>query len=59
MTSADAQNIADMANAAEASIMAMLEKDNPEMLDWYLSLPRDAKIKIAMDAAAETVNNLK
>lgn len=52
MTKQDAQMIADMANKAEANIL------NSEMRDWYLSLPREQRVEIAMTAARATARRL-
>lgn len=53
-----AQTLADMANAAEAAILTTLNDENPQMRDWYLSQPREVRIKIAMDAARATAKAL-
>lgn len=52
MTSQTAQKIADMANAAEEAILATISK---EMRDWYMALPREKRVEIAMNAAAEAL----
>lgn len=53
-----AQQLADMANSAELAILDILSKENPEMRDWYLKLPREERVKIAMNAAKETAKGL-
>jgi|GEM_PF-5046923 hypothetical protein len=50
----NAQKIADMANAAEAAILTILNEENPAMRDWYMALPREKRVEIAMDAAKAT-----
>lgn len=55
MTNQEAQMIADMANAAEAAI---LSQASAEMRDWYLALPRESRIEIAMNAAHEAAKSL-
>lgn len=43
------QQIADMANKAEAQILASV---SAEMRAWYLALPRDVRVQMACDAYA-------
>lgn len=42
-----AQQIADMANRAEVEIMKSM---TTEMRNWYLKLPRDRRVQIAIEA---------
>lgn len=42
-----AQQLADMANKAEAEI---LEAMTPAMRDWYLALPRERRVQISQEA---------
>jgi len=55
MTNDQAQHFADMANAAEAAILSQISS---EMRDWYLNLPRETRVEIAMNAAEKTIKNL-
>ena len=58
MNTETAQKIADMANAAEAAILDTLNKENPEMRDWYMAQPRETRVEIAMNAARAAAKNL-
>lgn len=53
-----AQKIADLANAAETAILNNLRKENPAMAEWYLSLPREKRVEIAMNAAESAAKAL-
>ena len=56
MEEQNAQYLADVANAAEAAILTELSS---EMLDFYMNLPRETRVEIVMNAAKETIKNLK
>lgn len=52
MNKAFAQNLANMANAAEAAILSQATN---EIRDWYFSLSRETRVQIAIDAAAKVL----
>lgn len=50
----NAQTLADMANKAEAEILANI---GAEMRDWYLALPREVRVQIAVEAFEAALKN--
>ena len=55
MTNETAQKFADMANAAEAAILAQASND---FRDFWMNLPRETRILVAFEAAEETQKHL-